>query len=305
MHERAAGCVALLLGFAVLSVPPAAVAGPALDQFEIKDLYSEPGAIEIESQNDFSLGNPRRGVVSNGAGGVIADANTVTRQREGLEFEIGLTTFVKLRLGVEFEQQRLDNPKAFNDADRMGTLDFDSYGAETIWTLIPRKGDGIGAGFLVQWDQSGHQVEASTLTIGPLIEWQSGRWNATLNPTAIQYFGGGFEDRGKLDFGYAARIMYHTSKQLALAVESYGGIERISGGNTDEAQAIFGTFNQYRLGPIVYWTFGDTNDDDTATNKDDAEDEKKVETTVGFGALFGLNSETPATTLKLSLDIDF
>lgn len=305
-HTRAAGCVvALLMGISMLAFSQAAMAGPSLDQFEIKDLDTEPGAIEIESQNDFSSGNPRRGVVSNGAGGIIADDNTVTRQREGLEVEMGLTTFVKLRLGVEFEQQRLDDPKTFNEADRMGPLEFDSYGAETIWTVIKRKGDGIGAGFLVEWDQSAHEDEASTLTIGPIIEWQSGRWSANINPTAIQYFGGGFENQGKLDFGYAARIMYRTSKQLALAVESYGGIERISGGNTNESQQIFGTFNQYRLGPIAYWTFGDDNDDDTLSKKDDAEDERKVETTVGFGALFGLNSATPATTLKLSLDIDF
>jgi hypothetical protein len=289
-----------------VSIP--ASAGPSLDQYEIKDLDAEPGAIELESQNDFSFGNPRRGVISDGAGEFIADENTVTRQREGLEIEMGLTSFLKLRLGVEFEQGRLDDPATFNEADRMGPLEFDGYGAETIWTVIPRKGDGIGAGFLVEYDQSAHSDEASTLTIGPIIEWQSGRWSATLNPTAIQYFGGGHEDHGKLDFGYAARIMYHPSEQLGLAVESYGGIERISGGNNDESESVFGTFDQYRLGPIVYWTFesGGTN---TASAKDKDKDEgggdKKVDTTIGFGTLFGLNKDTPATTLKLSLDIDF
>ncbi len=299
-------CLALALTAIAIAVSTAARGGPSLDQFEIKDLETEPGAIELESQNDFSSGNPRRRVVSDGAGGIIADENSITRQREGLEVEMGLTTFLKLRLGVEFEQGRLDDPATFNEADRMGPLEFDSYGAETIWTVIPRKGDGIGAGFLVEYDQSAQSGEASTLTIGPIVEWQSGRWSATLNPTAIQYFGGGYEGRSKLDFGYAARLMYRTSAQLALAVESYGGVERISGGNTDEAERVFGTFDQYRLGPIVYWTFG--GDDDStnpAKKKADAGGDKKVETTVGFGALFGLNDETPATTLKLSLDVDF
>lgn len=293
---------ALEAALAVIACSTSAAAGPSLDQFEIKDLESVPGAIEFESQNDFSSGNPRRRITTDGAGGIVADDNTVTRQREGLEVEIGLTTFVKLRLGVEFEQSRIDDPATFNDARRMGPLEFDSYGAETIWTVIPRKGDGIGAGFLVEWDQSAHAEEASTLTIGPIVEWQSGHWSATLNPTAIQYFGGGFADRGQVDFGYAARLMYRTSDQLALAIESYGGVERVSGGNTDESERLFGTFDQYRLGPIIYWTFGD---EDDAKGKSDSETERKVETTVGVGALFGLNGDTPATTLKLSLDVDF
>ncbi len=299
-------CLAFALVLAAIAVSTKAYAGPSLDQYEIKDLETEAGAIELESQNDFSSGNPKRRIVSDGAGGIIVDDNTVTRQREGLEVEIGLTNFVKLRLGIEYEQGRLDDPETFNNADRMGPLEFDGYGAETIWTVIPRKGDGIGAGFLVEYDQSAHSDEASTLTIGPIIEWQSGHWSATFNPTAIQYFGGGFEDRGKLDFGYAARLMYRKSEQLAFAIESYGGIERVSGGNTDESERIFGTFNQYRLGPLVYWTFGDGDDDaKPAKGKGDASDDKKVETTVGVGALFGLNKDTPATTLKLSLDVDF
>jgi len=298
-------CLCALAGStaAILSVPDA-VAGPALDQYEIKSLETEPGAIEFQSQNDFSSGNPRRRVSPDGAG-VIADTNTVTRQREGLEVEIGLTSFVKLRLGVEFEQGRIDDPKSFSDAQRMGPLEFDGYGAETIWTIVPRKGDGVGAGFLVQWDQSAHSEEASTLTIGPIIEWQKGAWSATLNPTVIQYFGGEPEDKNKVDFGYAARVMYRSSKEYALALESYGGVERISGNNIGEAERLFGKFNQYRLGPVFYWTFGDDDDDDALSGNKKAKAERDVETTIGTGLLLGLNKDTPSTTLKLSLEIDY
>lgn len=286
---------------AILSAS-AAAAGPALDQYEIKDLDTEPGAIEIESQNDLSSGNPRRSVRPDGAG-VIADTNSITRQREGLEIEIGLTSFVKLRLGVEFEQGRIDDPESFSDARRMGPLEFDDYGAETIWTIVPRKGDGIGAGILVEWDQPVHAEEASTLTIGPIIEWQRGAWSGTLNPTVIQYFGGAPEDTHKVDFGYAARVMYRSSNEYALALESYGGVERISGNNIGESERLFGKFNQYRLGPVFYWTFADDDDTSSATSK--AKAERNVETTIGTGLLLGLNKDTPATTIKLSLDIDY
>jgi hypothetical protein len=280
------------------------MAGPSLDQFEIKELGTEAGTIELESQNDFSSGNPRRRIVPDGSGGFVADDNTITRQREGLEIEMGLTSFLKLRLGVEYEQERIDDPTSFNDAGRMGPLRFDGYGAETIWTVIPRKGDGFGAGFLVEYDQSADSEEASTLTIGPIFEWQSGRWSGTLNPTVIQYFGGESEDRNKVDFGYAARIMYRSSDQLAVAVESYGGVERIAGGTPSESELVFGKFNQYRAGPVVYWTFG-SDDDETNAAKTEVADNKTVETTVGTGFLFGLNENTPATTLKFSIDVDF
>jgi hypothetical protein len=296
-------CLFALAGWvAAISSAPVAVAGPSLDQFEIKNLESAPGAIEIQSQNDFSSGNPRRRVLPDGSG-VIADPNTITRQREGLEIEVGLTSFVKIRLGVEFEQGRIDDPKSFSDAQRIGPLEFDGYGAESIWTLIPRKGDGIGAGFLVQWDQSAHSDEASTLTIGPIFEWQQGAWSASLNPTVIQYFGGAPEDKHKVDLGYAARVMYRSSKEYALALESYGGIERISGGNIGEAERLFGKFNQYRLGPVFYWTFG--NDDDADETSKKVKGERDVETTVGTGLLLGLNKDTPATTLKFSLEVDY
>jgi hypothetical protein len=306
LRERARlafALIAITTG-ASLCGSPDALAGPSLDQFEIKDLESVPGAIEFESQNDFTPSNPRRRIAPDGTGGIIADDNTATRQREGLEVEIGLTTFLKLRLGIELEQSRIDDPKTFNDAQRMGPLEFDGYGAETIWTVIPRKGDGIGAGFLVEYDQAVDSDEASTLTIGPIIEWQSGRWSATVNPTAIQYFGGGHADHGKLDFGYAARLMYRTSEEFALAIESYGGIERVAGGNTDDSERLFGTFDQYRLGPILYWTLSNGEKDDKAEDKDEKSD-RDVETTIGFGALFGLNSDTPLTTIKLSLDVDY
>lgn len=303
-RDFATGCFIAILPFVAIASRSVAVAGPSLEQYEIKDLDAEPGAIEIESQNDFSSGNPRRGVRADGAG-VIADTNTITRQREGLEVEVGLTSFLKLRLGVEFEQGRIDDPASFNEARRMGPLEFDGYGAETIWVVIPRHGDGVGAGFLVEYDQSAHTEEASTLTIGPIIEWQHGPWSATLNPTVIQYFGGQPEDKHKIDFGYAARVMYRASQEYALALESYGGIERISGGSLSESERVFGSFNQYRLGPVFYWTFGGDDDDNESSAKSKVKSERNVETTVGTGILLGLNKNTPATTLKLSLDIDY
>lgn len=290
-------CVAVLL---VALAGRRAIAGPAINQFEIKTLGAEPGAIEIQSQNDFSIGNPRRETRPDASGGIIADDNTITQQREGLEVEMGITPFLKARLGVEFEQSRIDDPRTFSSANSFNGLEFDEYGAETIWTLIPRKGDGFGAGVLVEYDQSAHSDEASTLTLGPIFEWASGPWSASFNPTIIQYFGGPLNDDGKRDhkrdFGYAAQVMYTFSDQFASAVEAYGGIETIgNSGDPNEVARLFGDFNQHRLGPVLYWTF----EGDAVRNG------KRVETTLGLGALFGLNKETPDATMKVSLEVNF
>ncbi|MBA2127110.1 hypothetical protein DLM45_12895 [Hyphomicrobium methylovorum] len=281
-------------------------AGPALAQYEIKEIGSTPGAIEIQSQNDFSFGNPTRRFTTNDDGELTADENSVSRQREGLEIEMGLTSFVKLRLGVEFEQERIDDPTTFGTANAFNALRFDSYGAETIWTLLPRKGDGFGIGVLIEYEQSAHADESSQLNVGPIFEWQNGRWSAAFNPILTKHFGGEGNDEGKrdnkIDFGYAARIMYRTSEQFAAAVEAYGTIDRIgSTGSPNNASRMFGDFDQHRIGPVLYWTF----EDDDAKGDDEKNDGREIETTLGLGALVGLNENTPAVTMKLSLEVDF
>ena len=68
---QALGCAAALLA-------TSAAAGPAIDQFEVKDLQSAPGDFEFQSQNAFSTGQPRRRFVETSPGNFIYDDNTVS-----------------------------------------------------------------------------------------------------------------------------------------------------------------------------------------------------------------------------------
>ena len=106
-----------------------------------------------------------------------------------------------------------------------------------------------------------------------------------------------------MDFAYANQIKYRWSENLDVAVEAYGTVERIGGrgGRSDES-ALFGDFHQHRIGPVLYWNF--TPEFAASHNASDDEDGEQM-VSIGFGTLFGLNDDTPSTTLKLSMEVYF
>ncbi|MEQ1651196.1 MAG: hypothetical protein ABL897_01770 [Hyphomicrobium sp.] len=292
---------------------PTARGGPAIGQFEIKSVGAEPGETEWQSQNDFSFGNPQRRLATDANGDLNADGNSVTRQRNALEVELGITSFLKTRIGISVQRDRMEDPATAGQADAYDELTFDGFGFETNWTLLPRKGDGIGVGFIIEYDRPATSDEAEAITAGPLFELAKGPWLASFSPLITRYMGGAAlaEDGpgNRLDFGYAARIMYQHSAELSLAVEAYGSVERLgSTGRVDDSAEVFGDFNQHRIGPILYWTFEDKLAKQRAepgAHGGDDDDGRKVETTVGIGAFFGLNDTTADTTLKFSIEVAY
>jgi hypothetical protein len=272
----------------------AARAGPAIGQFEIKTLSVEPGEIEIQSQNGYSIGNPGRRTREDG-GAWEGDDNSITRQRHGLEIEVGITRFLKTRVGIEYERERFDDFGAPDEAGAFGPIVLDEYAAEAVLVFVPRSGTGWGLGLVVEYEHPAQSGGARTLNGGPIFEFAHGAWVASFNPTITQFFGGernasGVQDE-KADFGYTARLLHRWSDDLEFALEAYGTVERIAGhGGRSDASALFGDFNQHRLGPIAYWTL------DSGT---------LAETKIGLGTLFGLNGDTPDMTIKASLEVTF
>ena len=98
-------------------VPVSATAEPVIGQFELKTLESAPGAFEFQSQNAWSWGQPSRQIESDDPGGIEVDENAVIRARYALELEMGFTNFLKMRVGIEFEQERLDDPATIEQAN--------------------------------------------------------------------------------------------------------------------------------------------------------------------------------------------
>jgi hypothetical protein len=212
-----------------------------------------------------------------------------------------------MRIGIEFEKERLEEPPTLEQANDYENLELTEYGAEIIAVFIPREDDGGGLGFVTEFEAPSDDEESSGLVLGPIIEYQSGRWFAAAVPMAVHQFGGEAEDGeeidDKWDFAYAAQLSYTLSPAWTLALEGYGTVERIgSTGHPSESTQIFGDFNQHRLGPVVYFTypFGKSEPGAAALADDEG-----MSLDIGLGLLAGLNSDTPDLTLKLSIEVEF
>ena len=271
------------------------MAGPAVGQFELKTLESEPGGLEFQSQNAYSWGQPHR-QVSGDPGDLEYDDNTIIRQRHALEMEMGLTRYLKTRIGIEFEKERGDEPGSIYDADSFDALKLSEVGAEVIGILKRREGDGWGLGVVVEIEKPLDSSESTDINMGPIIEIAQGPWLFAAVPTLVHFFGGDANDSGnvddKWDFAYAVQLAYEFSETWTLTLEAYGTVDRVLGsGNPSESDLIFGDFNQHRAGPVLYYNF--------KTKPEGAE------VSIGTGLLAGLNDNTPDATLKLSVEVNF
>lgn len=295
VFARAAASIALFASACLSLMGDDAIAGPAVGQFELKTLESESGGLEFQSQNAYSWGQPRRQV--NGDPDEIEyDDNTIIRQRHALEMEMGLTRYLKTRVGIEFEKERVDDPASPYDADAFDDLKLSEVGAEIIGILKRREGDGWGLGVVVEIEKPLDGSEPADVNMGPIIEIAQGPWLFAAVPTLVHFFGGDANDSGnvddKWDFAYAVQLAYELSETWTLTLEAYGTVDRVLGsGNPSESDLIFGDFNQHRLGPVLYYNFK-------------AEPEG-AEVSIGTGLLAGLNSNTPDATLKLSVEVNF
>lgn len=290
-------CTAIA-GAASLLLTGTASAGPAVGQFELKTLESEPGMLEFQSQNAYSSGQPHRQTKADPSdpSELEYDDNTVIRQRHALEMEMGLSYYLKMRVGIEFEKERFDDPASPYDEDSFDDLKLSEVGAEVIGILVRRTGDGAGLGVVVEIEKPFDGSESTGLNMGPIIEIAKGPWLFSAVPTLVHSFGGDANDSGnvddKWDFAYAVQLAYEFSETWALTVEAYGTVDRILGsGNPSESDLLFGDFNQHRIGPILYYNFKTAPDG--------------TEVSIGSGILAGLNNNTPDATLKLSVEVDF
>lgn len=299
----------------------AAWAGPAINQFEIKDLDSSPGDFEFQSQNAWSTGQPRRKWVEPSPGDLVVDDNSVTRQREALEVQLGITDWFRVRLGIEYEQERLDDPAALSQIDSFGSLKFSEVAIEGVIIFVKPKKEGVGLGLLMEYGSPVNSAEeASEFYAGPIIEAHTGPWSAIANLMLVSHLGGKSLDPEyvrdeKYDFAYFTQFQYEYSKNWAFAFEAYGTFDRIgNSGSPGEERAFFGDHDQHRAGPVVYYTFfpcpppisnvkPPVNAAEAAEGDDD--EVKQWSVTIGAGALFGLNDNTPDTTYKLSIEVDY
>lgn len=299
-----------------------AFAGPAVNQFEVKDLEVEQGEVEIEDQSDFITSQPRRKFVRGEDGEVEFDDNEIARQRHEIEIGFGLTNWLKVSAGLEFEEERVDDPPSFGEANNFESLELTESSVTGLVVLVPVKDNGIGLGAYAELQLPASQ-EARTLFIGPIVQAKSGPFSATGNFAFVKFMGGSREfeedESGeevrlprdeKWDFAYFTQVKYDATENFALAVEAYGAIDRLgNSGNAPEAALEIGDQDQHRIGPAAYYTFkgpakASAKDDDDGAGGDDDDDEGGA-VTISGGVLFGLNDDTPDTTIKTGLEVEF
>jgi len=254
--RRAWGLLSLALMLLIGTLP--AAAGPAINQFEVKDLEVEQGEVEIEDQSDWAFGLPRRKFVNDG-GDTEFDDNEVARQRHSIEIGFGLTNWLKIGTGFELEEERVDDPDSFADANSFDSLKVTEIQFEGLVVLVPVKTHGIGLGAYVEL-QLPTSDEARTLYVGPIIQAVSGPWSATGNFAFVKFLGGEPEDGEardeKWDFAYFTQLKYEASEAWAFALEAYGTIDRLgNSGTPSEAAIAIGDQDQHRIGPVLYYTF--------------------------------------------------
>ena len=148
-----------------------------IGQFELKTLESAPRAFEFQSQNAWSWGQPSRQIESDDPGGIEFDENAVIRARYALELEMGFTNFLKMRVGIEFEQERLDDPVSIEEGERLRRSEARRMsGPKSSRFSCQRRGDGTGLGVVAEIEGPVDHKGPNNLTLGPIIEFQSGRW---------------------------------------------------------------------------------------------------------------------------------
>lgn len=285
----------------------ASLAEPFIGQFELKTLESAPGSFEFQSQNAWASGQPKRRIDVDDDGELLMDENSLFRARYALELEMGITHALKMRVGVELEDERIDDPASRSHANAFEGLELAEIGAEIVAILLARDGDGAGFGFVAEIEGPIDQESPNRFIAGPIVEFQSGSWFVAAVPMVVRAFGGDTEDDesvdDKWDFAYAAQMMRRISAEWSVAVEGYGTVDRLGdSGRRSTAAQRFGDFDQHRLGPVVYYarSFGNTRGGGAASDDDEA-----ASLTVGLGVLEGLNSNTPDHTIKLSIELDF
>ena len=133
----------------VFSIP--CFAGPAINQFEVKDLEIEIGQWEFQSQNAHSWSQPRRRYIEVEEGEFEYDDNTVVRQRHALEIEVGTFSWMRNRLGIEFEKERVDDPGTFAMRDDFDSLELEEIAAEAVVVFVPVDRFGVGVGMLFEY----------------------------------------------------------------------------------------------------------------------------------------------------------
>ncbi|HYH70725.1 MAG TPA: hypothetical protein VEX16_05425 [Methyloceanibacter sp.] len=246
-------------------------------EFEIPGVDAERGAVEIEYRGASHWGLPKQGEDAD------EDEEVLLRQSHEVEFQLGITDFLMLRVTPNVEEP---------DGESMELV---SLGVEAQFVLKPRDDGRFGLAFMLGYGPTSNFVdvdEPDEFEFGPVMELASERWLLTANPRLVEQLGE-FADQEGLGFEYATQLKYQFAARWAVAALMFGEIESLAHAGPFEAQS-------HVLGPGLYFSNG-------AEEGGEADDEgvRETEWQVGVGVLFGLTDATADAALRVTASVEY
>ena len=277
--ERGSGasCTTLtLLAVSLAALVLASLCDPAFAEFEIPGVDGERGAVEIEYRGAQHWGLPKPSE---------EDDETLLRQSHEVEFQLGVTDFLMLRVTPNVEEP---------DGD---SLELVSIGLEAQFVIVPRDDGAFGLAFMVGYGPTSvfDQVEEpDEFEFGPVVELATKRWLLTLNPRLFEELGK-FADQDGLGFEYAGQLKYQFARRWAVAAMMFGEIDELAHAGPFQEQT-------HVLGPSLYYLSGA---DLELGEGDETAATRGTEWEAGVGVLFGLTDTSADAALRVTVAVEY
>ena len=271
-REYRARCAGV--GLAALGALALAPLQSAHAEFEIPGVDAERGAVEIEYRGASHWGLPQQ---------ADEDDEVLLRQSHEVEFQLGITDFLMLRVTPNVEEP---------DGESMELV---SLGLEAQFVLKPRDDGAFGLAFMLGYGPTSNFVdvdEPDEFEFGPVMELASARWLLTANPRLVEQLGE-FADQDGIGFEYATQLKYQFAARWAVAALMFGEIEDLAHAGPFEAQS-------HVLGPGLYFANGEEDAGEAG-----GEGRRETEWEVGVGVLFGLTDATADAALRITASVEY
>ncbi len=255
-----------------------ACSAPAKAQFSVNSPSVEQGELEIETHGSFATGLPKGGV---------DNADTV-RYGQELEIGYGVTSFWQAQLGMT-----LQKPDGLGfQANSVDFTNIFQLAKVERWNATFGLQAGVSRGIA--------HDEPDEVQFGPLVQFGDEDSGLTFNGLFGKTFGPHREEG--LGFEYAAQLKVPVRQGLGAGVEAFGDIGDIGHTAFDDTQL--------RLGPALFFSFGEDKDKDRKGKGDDDDKEmkgagKEPDIESAIGVLFGATDATPDLTVKWDLEVSF
>ena len=257
--------------------------GTARAEFQIQEPEVEAGEVEFQFINGWALDTPK---------GDDLELTTISYEPE---IQLGITDYlmIEIGLGIEKELEIEDGEKNFSNLILIEL----EFGLQLELFDVARHGFGLAlvAGFT----KSQTPEENDSVDWGAIAKLAQGPVSLTSNT----YFSDPRTDDASQDhvnFEYGVQLLYQLNDTIGLALEAIGEIDNIYNPDDTDTQP-------HRLGPLVYLSWERDEDAGVGENEDGENglEEEGTKVTFGLGALFGLTSATPDTTIKADIEISF